>query len=58
VSLVILEHPGELSDDDLDRELTIAASTRGRLRFDRYEQLLDEARDRGRIVWPDTDEDD
>jgi hypothetical protein len=55
---VILEHPGELSDDDLDRELTIAASTRGRLRFDRYEQLLDEARDRGRIVWPDTDEDD
>ena len=58
VSLTILERPGELSDDELDRELTIAASARGRLRFDRYEQLLDEAIVRGRVVWSETSEDD
>jgi hypothetical protein len=57
VSLAIHEHPGELSDDELDRELTIAAGTRGRLRFDRYEQLLTEAIVRGRVVWSDTSED-
>ena len=57
MSSALLEHPGELIDE-LDRELTIAASTRGRLRFDRYEQLLDEAILRGRVVWPDTNEDD
>jgi hypothetical protein len=58
VSLAILERPGELSDEELDRELTIAASTRGRLRFDRYEQLLDEAIVRGRVASSDASEDD
>jgi hypothetical protein len=38
----ILDRPDELSDDDLESELTIAASTRGRLRLERYERLLDE----------------
>jgi len=58
VLLAILERPGELSDEELDRELTIAASTRGRLRFDRYEQLLDEAIVRGRVASSDASEDD
>jgi hypothetical protein len=58
VLLAILERPGELSDEELDRELTIAASTRGRLRFDRYEQLLDEAIVRDRVASSDASEDD
>lgn len=48
--------PDQLSDDELDRELTIAASTRGLLRFDRYEQLLSEALIRGLVARPDSGE--
>jgi|KBSMisStaDraftv2_1062788.scaffolds.fasta_scaffold4022013_1 hypothetical protein len=48
----ILDRPDELSDDDLESELTIAASTRGRLRLERYERLLDEALLRGLVVRP------
>ena len=58
MSLAILERPAELSDEELDCELTLAASTRGRLRFDRYQQLLDEAIIRGRVVWSEASEDD
>ena len=39
--------PGELTDLQLDVELTIAASAPGRLRFKRYEELLSEALARG-----------
>ena len=46
----ILDRPDEPSDDDLESELTIAASTRGRLRLERYERLLDEALLRGLVV--------
>ena len=48
----ILDRPDESSDDDLESELTIAASTRGRLRLERYERLLDEALLRGLVVRP------
>ena len=48
----ILDRPDELSDDDLESELTIAASTRGRLRLEGYERLLDEALLRGLVVRP------
>jgi hypothetical protein len=47
-----LTAPDELSDDDLESELTIAASTRGRLRLERSERLLDEALLRGLVVRP------
>jgi len=52
VASAILDRPDELSDDDLESELTIAASTRGRLRLERYEQLLDEALLRSLVVRP------
>lgn len=48
----ILDRPDEPSDDDLESELTIAASTRGRLRLEGYERLLDEAPLRGLVVRP------
>jgi hypothetical protein len=48
--------PDQLSDDELDCELTIAASTRGLLRIDRYEQLLSEALLRGLVARPDSTE--
>ena len=48
----ILDRPDEPSDDDLESELTIAASTRGRLRLEGYERLLDEALLRGLVVRP------
>ena len=41
--------PGELTDLQLDGELTIAASAPGRLRFKRYEELLSEALARGLV---------
>jgi hypothetical protein len=46
---------GELSDEELEAELTIAASTPDRLRMDRYEELLAEAERRG-LVWTDADD--
>jgi hypothetical protein len=36
----------ELANDELERELTIAASAPGRLRFARFEELLAEAKRR------------
>ena len=54
-----LVRPGELTDLQLDGELTIAASAPGRLRFKRYEELLTEARVRGLVSRPtslDTDQ--
>jgi hypothetical protein len=39
----------ELSDAQLEEELTIAASAPDHLRIDRYEQLLAEAQDRGLV---------
>ena len=36
------------TDNELERELTIAASTRGQLRFKRFEDLLAEAKRRKR----------
>jgi hypothetical protein len=36
----------ELSQDELEAELTIAAYAPGRVRFDRFRQLLDERRRR------------
>ena len=47
-----LVRPGELTDLQLDGELTIAASAPGRLRFKRYEELLTEARVRGLVSKP------
>jgi hypothetical protein len=44
-----LVRPGELTDLQLDGELTIAASAPGRLRFKRYEELLSEALARGLV---------
>jgi hypothetical protein len=41
-SLVERRPPEELDDEELDGELTIAAAAIGRLRFDRYEELLRE----------------
>jgi hypothetical protein len=52
VALSTLSHPGELTDLQLDCELTIAASAPGRLRFNRYEELLTEARVRGLVAKP------
>ena len=39
----------ELSDDELQAELTIAASAPDHLRMDRYEELLAEAQRRGLV---------
>jgi hypothetical protein len=47
-----LVRPGELTDLQLDGELTIAASAPGRLRFKRYEELLSEALARGLVSNP------
>jgi len=46
-----LEHrpAEELDDDELDDELTIAAVAIGRLRFDRYTELLREAERRSMV---------
>ena len=52
VALSTLSRPGELTDLQLDCELTIAASAPGRLRFNRYEELLTEARVRGLVAKP------
>jgi hypothetical protein len=52
VALSTLGRPGELTDLQLDCELTIAASAPGRLRFSRYEELLTEARLRGLVSKP------
>jgi hypothetical protein len=52
VALSTLSRPGELTDLQLDCELTIAASAPGRLRFNRYEELLTEARVRGLVSKP------
>jgi len=49
----ISAQPKELSDHQLDCELTIAASAIGRLRFQRYETLLAEAQLRGLVLKPD-----
>ena len=40
----------EVSNDELERELTIAASAIGRFRFDKFEELLAEARSRGLVL--------
>jgi hypothetical protein len=48
----MLARPEELSDVELDCELTIAAATRGHLRFDRYQELFDEAQLRGLVSGP------
>jgi hypothetical protein len=47
MAFLVLEPPQELDDDELDRELTLVGSLRGRLRFDRFEELLAEAKVRG-----------
>jgi hypothetical protein len=44
----------DLEDDELERELTIAASTRGRLRFDKFEVLLAEGKRRHLYPTPRT----
>jgi hypothetical protein len=53
-----LVRPGELTDLQLDGELTIAASAPGRLRFKRYEELLTEARVRGLVSKPTSSDSD
>jgi len=49
MAFLVLEQPEELGDDELDVELTLVASLRGRLRFDRFQELLDEAQLRGLV---------
>jgi hypothetical protein len=46
-----LQHlpPADLGDNELEAELTIAASARDHLRMDRYEELLAEAERRGLV---------
>ena len=46
---MIIDRPETFTDDELERELTIAASTRGQLRLKRFENLLAEAKRRGRV---------
>jgi len=55
MTFLVLEQPGELDDDELDRELTLVASLRGRLRFDRFEELLGEAQLRGLVLRTEED---
>jgi hypothetical protein len=50
MAFLVLEPPAELKDDELDRELTLIAGLRGRLRFDRFEELLGEAQLRGLVA--------
>ena len=42
--------PEDLDDAELERELEIAAVAIGRLRFDRYQELLAEAERRSLLV--------
>jgi hypothetical protein len=46
--------PADLENDELERELTIAASARGRLRFDKFEVLLTEGQRRHLYPTPRT----
>jgi hypothetical protein len=55
MGFLVLEQPEELNDDELDRELTLVASLRGRLRFDRFEELLGEAQLRGLVLRTEED---
>ena len=55
MTFLVIEQPGELDDDELDRELTLVASLRGRLRFDRFEELLGEAQLRGLVLRTEED---
>jgi hypothetical protein len=55
MAFLVLEQPGELDDDELDRELTLVASLRGRLRIDRFEELLGEAQLRGLVLRTEED---
>jgi hypothetical protein len=52
MSTSIFVRPEELDDPQLNCELTIAASASGRLRFNRFEQLLAEAQRRGIVPRP------
>lgn len=55
MAFLVLESPQELDDDELDLELTLVASLRGRLRFDRFEELLGEAKRRGLVLSTEDD---
>jgi hypothetical protein len=55
MGFLVLEQPEERNDDELDRELTLVASLRGRLRFDRFEELFEEAQLRGLVFRTEDD---
>ena len=55
MGFLVLEQPEELNDDELDRELTLVASLRGRLRFDRFEELFEEAQLRSLVFRTEDD---
>ena len=55
MAFLVLKPPQELDDDELDRELTLVGSLRGRLRFDRFEELLGEAQLRGLVLRTEED---
>jgi len=55
MGFLVLEQPEELNDDELDRELTLVASLGGRLRFDRFEELFEEAQLRSLVFRTEDD---